>query len=102
MQEIILTKRKNGMAAMLLIILLYGAAIVGCIFGSMALDTGSAGGFHVSNTANASPALLGRTNGSVDAGRESSSTQRPSTPTSPGAARPRTEAARHEPSHAAS
>ena len=44
MQEIILTKRKNGMAAMLLIILLYGAAIAGCIFGSMALDTGSAGG----------------------------------------------------------
>lgn len=44
MQEIILTKRKNGMAAMLLIILLYGASIAGCIFGSMALDTGSAGG----------------------------------------------------------
>lgn len=44
MQEIILTKCKNGMAAMLLIILLYGAAIAGCIFGSMALDTGSAGG----------------------------------------------------------
>lgn len=44
MQEIILTKRKNGMAAMLLIILLYGAAIAGCIFGSMALDMGSAGG----------------------------------------------------------
>ena len=44
MQEIILTRRKNGMAAMLLIILLYGAAIAGCIFGSMALDTGSAGG----------------------------------------------------------
>ena len=44
MQEIILTKRKNGMAAMLLIILLYGAAIAGCIFGGMALDAGSAGG----------------------------------------------------------
>ena len=44
MQEIILTKRKNGMAAMLLIILLYGASIAGCIFGGMALDAGSAGG----------------------------------------------------------
>lgn len=40
MREKILSKRKNGMLAMLLTILLYCLAIVGVIFGGIALDKG--------------------------------------------------------------
>lgn len=40
MNEKVLSKRKNGMLAMLLTILLYGLAIAGVIFGGMALDKG--------------------------------------------------------------
>ncbi len=38
MNEIILSKKKNGMIALLLTILLYAAAIVGVIFGGMMID----------------------------------------------------------------
>lgn len=40
MKENVLNQRKNGMAAMLLTILLYCLAIVGVIFGGIALDNG--------------------------------------------------------------
>ncbi|MBR2973694.1 MAG: SPFH domain-containing protein [Clostridia bacterium] len=40
MKEKVLSKRKNGMSAMLLTILLYCLAIVGVIFGGIALDKG--------------------------------------------------------------
>ena len=40
MKEKVLSKRKNGMSAMLLTIFLYCLAIVGVIFGGIALDKG--------------------------------------------------------------
>ncbi len=40
MNEILLGHKKNGMTVMLLTILLYLAATVGCVFGSMELDAG--------------------------------------------------------------
>ena len=40
MNEKVLSKRKNGMSAMLLIIFLYCLAIVGVIFGGMSLEKG--------------------------------------------------------------
>ena len=40
MNEKILNNRKNGMPAMIVTILLYAAAIAGCIFGGIALDQG--------------------------------------------------------------
>ena len=41
MNEKILNNRKNGMPAMIVTILLYAAAIAGCIFGGIALDQGN-------------------------------------------------------------
>ena len=41
MNEKILNNRKNGMPAMIVTILLYVAAIAGCIFGGIALDQGN-------------------------------------------------------------
>ena len=41
MNEKILNNRKNGMPAMIVTILLYAAAIEGCIFGGIALDQGN-------------------------------------------------------------
>ena len=40
MQEKVISKRKNGMAVMILTILLYCLAIVGAIFGGIALERG--------------------------------------------------------------
>jgi len=40
MNEIILSKKKNGMAVLLLTILLYLAATVGCIFGGIGIENG--------------------------------------------------------------
>ena len=40
MNETILGKRKNGMAVLLLTILLYVAAIAGCIFGGIGMENG--------------------------------------------------------------
>lgn len=41
MEEIVLSGKKHGMAVMLLSILLYAAAIVGCIFGGILIEDGS-------------------------------------------------------------
>ena len=41
MNEKILNNRKNGMPVMIVTVLLYAAAIAGCIFGGIAVDHGN-------------------------------------------------------------
>ena len=41
MEEKIRSNRKNGMPVLLLTVVLYVAAVIGCIFGGIALDGGS-------------------------------------------------------------
>lgn len=40
MNEKVLTNKKNGMLVLLITLVLYGAAIIGCVFGGMAVDGG--------------------------------------------------------------
>lgn len=47
MSEIVLKNRKNGMAVLLITILLYAAAVAGCIFGGLALEGGSPGAWQI-------------------------------------------------------
>lgn len=42
MKEVVLENRKNGMAVLLAVIVLYLAAIAGCVVGGMMLSSGSA------------------------------------------------------------